>query len=272
MKVMQSVKNNRIILKSTKLITKEDSINDPAWEVMSKEYEEAQDSEWSVKAIISIVNSIIYQRRLVFLMTRNSLRDLLNSDKNWNKPIGLKTDNYKFILRIMYKTVGELVESFESKRNNRKFSIIKVNNPDILKFLSVNYDEQLQETKDFLETPSLKKDHKISVKKNKEDVVKITEFPEHKEIDILKLAILKTKQNKPDEWLILNEIQKISANTELTDENKEIWEKLNKKAFTAEKEQNKMINETLKEFKSNPQIYLQMHEEYVKMKQNKESI
>jgi hypothetical protein len=265
MKVMQNVKNNRIVLKSTKLITEEDIANDPAWEVMAKEYADSQDSEWSVKAIISIVNSIIYQRRLVFLVTRDSLRDLLNSDKNWVKSIGLKTDNYKFILKILYKTVGELVESFESKRNNRKFSIIKVNNPDILKFLSVNYDEQLKETKDFLESTPFKKGQK-NTKNLKEDVIKITDFPQHKEIDILNLAILKIKQDKLKEWQELNEIQKLSADTELTDDNKKMWEILHKKASLAEKQQQQMINDTLKYFKENESEMLQMHEDYAKLK------
>jgi hypothetical protein len=260
--------SNYAFLKRTKLITKEDREGDPAWAELGQDYEDAKQekSAWAVKAMLTVINSIIFQRRLVFIMTRESLRKLLKSDANWNKNIGLKQGNYKHILKIIYSMVGELVEYGKSKQTGRRVAIIKVTSKDILKYLNVNYEEQLEEARELLRGESTQsKLQKISVKEDKQAKILEELKTLYPEIDphLMAIAYIKLKHKKAFDAIISK--KKASAEMEYSDENQEEWSRLYDDAEEASKSQDRMMRNTCKYFLNNPEKYLQMHQEYCKM-------
>lgn len=166
-KLEEADRGSYVILKSTKLIQKEDIENDPAWDMVAQEYEEAKDSEWLTKATVSIINSIIFQRRVVFLMNRDNLRNLLKNDKNWDAGIGLKAENYSSIIRRICKGLVEKVGEVKINAAGRYVMIFKVVHPDLLKFLQVDVIEQLKEAQNF---------QKKKTKQEVEDDIKVFQF------------------------------------------------------------------------------------------------
>ena len=102
-RAIQKANSKLITLKSTKY-THEEDLELPQWQFLKDEYTECQTEPWLTKAVLSICNSIIYQQRVFFVLTKKSARELFKSDKNWKKPIGLKDENYK-------KLIQELTES-----------------------------------------------------------------------------------------------------------------------------------------------------------------
>lgn len=179
MKIAKSIeeadRGSYVILKATKQITKSDIENDPAWAMVAEEYLGCKDSEWLTKATVSILNSIIYQRRVVFILNRSCLRDLLKKDINWEPSLGLKNDRYSSIIRRICKGLVEKVGEVKVNNAGRYAMIFKVVHPEVLKYLQVDTNEQLKEAQNF------------SVKKPK---------PSKKDAYIWALAI----QNNPQEW------------------------------------------------------------------------
>lgn len=264
---------NYSYLKSAKLITEEDMEGDPAWNELGRDYAEAKEenSPWAIKAILTIVNSIIFQRRLVFIITRKSLRKLLRSDKNWGSNLGLKQGNYKYILKLIYSHVGELVEYGHSKQTGRNIAIIRVTSKDILKYLNVNYEEQLEEARGLLRVKRVKNIKNTADKIKKEDKEnKIPSFlqelkQKHPQVNPYPLSILYVQTNHTEEYETIKKSEALLSNTEYSEENKDEWEKIYDQAKKASKAMSNLEKKSYKYFLQNPEKYLQLHEEYVKM-------
>ena len=145
----------RAYLTYTKTITEED-LRLPEWESLYRNY---QRSNLETGVIIcSIMNSIIYQRRVCFNITRDGLRNLIKNDKNiqiLKKEASFRNENYPEIIRTMI--ASGLIKALENKDNKvYGFQVIKEN---VLNRIVVDTEVQRQELEDLMNG---RKDSKVS--------------------------------------------------------------------------------------------------------------
>lgn len=160
---LDKLKENLVVLKHTKTIREED-LNLPEWYELKQDYDEITDAKDRV--VVSIKNSILFQRRLVFCLTRETTRELIKNDKNWKKTVGLSNDYWSQINYILFNS--GLVELVQKSNGKGQATIYKVIDKDILKTLQVNFDEQMKEVVDFANAnrSSDKKPDTVSSMKN----------------------------------------------------------------------------------------------------------
>lgn len=133
-----------ICLKKTRAIN-EDDLWLPEWDTLKKEYDAHQNGEWIDKAIVSLLNSAIFQRRVVFVLAKRSFRELAKSDKNWKKPIGLKDENWKtLIFEVINRDIVKCIHKTDKGR-----LVYEIIENDILKMINISVDEQRKEAIEF---------------------------------------------------------------------------------------------------------------------------
>lgn len=81
-----------------------DNIHLPGFEWLQNEYKSPGSSE--AKALISLANALITQRRLVFAYSRNSAQELMRNDQNYKKTDRVAFGNNKWtsIVKLMTDT------------------------------------------------------------------------------------------------------------------------------------------------------------------------
>lgn len=142
----EDVTQNLINLRHVKIIKKKDLIL-PKWIYLKNLYKEGKESSVVVKSCVSIINSILFQERIYFCITRESLRELLKSDTNWGpNGIGLDDHNYAEIKARLFQSKN-IIEV--EKGLGRSPGILELVGAEYLKFLVINKDAQLVETKSF---------------------------------------------------------------------------------------------------------------------------
>ena len=138
--------NKLIVLSKTKYITDDDMEVHAKWEILGNWYESIiKDGDWIDKAVMSVINSIVYQERIYFCMERDNIRNLLKHDKNWDASLGMDNNKYKWL-------VGELIdrEFIEAHDNVKRPHIYKVIEPTILNMIKVESEaEQLTQVIEF---------------------------------------------------------------------------------------------------------------------------
>lgn len=160
MKILADLKDanqeQAILLKYTQKITKEDIEADPAWRLLASEYADCIKGKfrWEIKATCSVINSMYKQRRIVFAITRESTRELLKSDKNWPRSIGLKQDNYRKLLAFLFK--NNIIEQVEYTKASKKVMVCKLVHPEFLKVIALNIEQQTIEAINFAKNMSKK--------------------------------------------------------------------------------------------------------------------
>lgn len=152
LKLKKKKSPNLYILQKTKTIQEEDIVPHAEWEIIKNWYRDIEkhpDVEWIDKAMNSVINSIVHQRRAVFAISRDGIRDILTNDKNWLEPIGLKNERYEFLLASLVE--AGIIENVR-ERQHKKLSIYKVVSQDILEMIKVaSPEEQLREVIDFVD-------------------------------------------------------------------------------------------------------------------------
>ena len=160
---IEKAKQKLVSLKSTRAISKAD-LEFPEWIELQEVYKSI--SEKSDKPIVSILNSILHQRRVYFVMTRDSVRELVKSDANWKGSAGLSNDNWGTLLVTMENAgLIKCVQVGMPKADRQtdgtlkagrktKASIFKVIDPEVLKYLVIDEEKQFQECVDFIEEKS----------------------------------------------------------------------------------------------------------------------
>ncbi len=129
-----------IALKKTRTIT-EDDLFLPEWETLKKEYDSHQNGEWIDKAIVSLLNSAIFQRRVVFVLAKRPFRELAKSDKNWKRSIGLKDENWKvFIQEITGRDIVKCIH-----RADKGSFVYEIVENDILDLINIDISSQREE-------------------------------------------------------------------------------------------------------------------------------
>lgn len=138
--------NKLIILSKTKKILQDDVEVHAKWEVLNEWYNAiGDDGDWIDKAVMSVINSMVYQERIYFCMERENIRTLLKNDKNWKGQLGMDNNKYKWLL-------AELVDrEFIMAHNNvKRPHIYKVIEPTILNMIKVESEaEQLSQVIEF---------------------------------------------------------------------------------------------------------------------------
>lgn len=117
------------------------------FEGKAKQYKQARTYDWIHKATLTFVNSIITENKAVFVLTRESLRKVLASDKNWTQPLGLANSEYKHFIKHISK---RLVSITKHKRLNREVMICTVIYPELLKLIDADITKQTREVKMFV--------------------------------------------------------------------------------------------------------------------------
>lgn len=147
-----AVARKSLVLRKTKLITEDDiEIND-GWAKLKQEYVKYKDGTWDEKAQISLINAILYQQRAAFILTRKNFREILQNDKNWSKPMGLKNDKWS---DFIYDS-SELIHEVKKVQNGKaKVAIFCVKNPDLLATLCIDVKIQIDEVEKFIESNDL---------------------------------------------------------------------------------------------------------------------
>lgn len=152
-KIAQS--ENLVFLRYTHKINKQDAKIIPEWKFLSEQYDTVDDQVTAV--LMSIQNSLIYQKRLIFTVSRDSLRELVTNDKNWGirkKSFGLSNGQYKTIrhhLRLIAEKIEDIVVGYGT------ISIFEVTDEELLNIIKVNRDEQYAQTKKILIDLGIKK-------------------------------------------------------------------------------------------------------------------
>ena len=143
--IVQESAKKMVILNRTKEI-KPDDLDFPEWKFMQMAYDDEVNMTWLTKAIASVTNSILYQRRIYFCLERNNVRKVLKNDKNWKSQIGLSNDKYSSL-------IFELVNSglIEAVDQDCRPQIYKLVQPEIVKLIKVDEALQYSEVIDFVE-------------------------------------------------------------------------------------------------------------------------
>jgi len=216
------------LLKMVKHITPQDTEADEAWNMVKQEYETCQKEDWATKATVTVINSILFHRRVYFVLSRDGLRGLLKTDPNWEKPIGLKNENYSFLLSRFYCGLIEKVEDRTVPFTGRNLTIYKVIDKDILRFLSIEPEKQLDEVRKYIDTYEGNKKYKNPL--TKEELVAIWGF---------------ARENNKKEWKESEDMIE-SDKEESVSKGNEIQKKLFKKEYKKCMEDKTILAERLK--------------------------
>ena len=100
-----------------------------------------------VKIAISILNSILYQRRVFFCITRDGVKNLVKNDKNWKINISWANDYYKSVIRFLtYKDDPTIRQIKYRGYNSRKPIMFEVIDPDLIEMITIDAKQQKKES------------------------------------------------------------------------------------------------------------------------------
>ncbi len=131
-----------VTLKHTHKITKDD-LDLPEWWILDEHYDHATNTY--DRLLVSIYNSILTQRRLVFCLTRDATQELLKNDKNWSEETGFSPNMWKQYLAHIQKCGLKEVR----KGTGKMPSIFEITDPDVLSLLKADRDAQLAQCIEF---------------------------------------------------------------------------------------------------------------------------
>mgnify|MGYP003108823350 CR=1 FL=1 len=141
---------NLVTLTTTRYITDDDVQTHAKWHVLKDSYKELEEDYNTTtidKQIQSIMNSIVYQERIYFCITRAKLIPLLKSDKNWETAVGLDKNKYSALIGSL--TNLGLVELHDG---TKKPHIYKVTHPELLEMIKIDSEEdQLSQVIEYIE-------------------------------------------------------------------------------------------------------------------------
>lgn len=140
---LERLNQNLICLQKTRKLSVSD-LELPEWYELDKAYKAARDPIH--KIIISIRNSILYQKRVVFALSRDSLRDLVRADENWKPRAGFDNNAYKKVIKLLVDSC--LVEVIKPASRGTPF-VLKVVKNDVLQYLIVDVSKQMNEALEF---------------------------------------------------------------------------------------------------------------------------
>lgn len=135
----------------TRFISKQDMVL-PEWKWLSQQYKDvegAKNRDSVLKVALSIVNSMIFQRRAVFCLTRDTVEKFYKDDRNWTKELGWNSKYYSEAIGFLCRQ-GIIENISYVGENQRKPHIYKVISKDILNFFTLDVNLQTQQCLDFV--------------------------------------------------------------------------------------------------------------------------
>ncbi len=263
--------NSLIILQKSKTILKEDTEAHFGYRWLYDKYQESNKRKLNVvsKSIVSVLNAIIFQQRLVFGMTRDLLRELLSNDENWQKRIGLKHENYKKIIGRLVKS-GLIEEVKYDKDEEKKVKLYRVIHPEILKALTGDFESQLSESLKFVlktaeERKSSSNEGDNRTKRIPEDLTDYQVKYNDTWFSLASMTSLRGRRNNPELAKEIKDLetQQVKLHEEmsrLADEGKDdtkqydtCWDKIRALSDKAENLEHEL---KYKEYTDNPHLYL----------------
>jgi hypothetical protein len=169
-KLSENHAGNSPLLGYTREITDIELKGDKAWSYVYKGYVECQGAEWATKATVSVVNSILFHRKKYFIITRESLKKLLQNDTNWEPRISLKNENYTYLLSRLH---CGLIEKFEElmSASGRKLTVYKLTDPEVSSYFDSNDSGDLFMCRDYAKDDKLKKGYNLELSKEEETAI-----------------------------------------------------------------------------------------------------
>lgn len=221
-KIIEKLEQDAVILQYVKTIQKEDLVL-PEWFELNEDYKTTTHS--LAKVIITIRNSILFQKRIFFCITRKSLRELIESDINWGQEKGsFKNEKYSYIIKLLTQDF-QIMKLVQKAVNKRSVDVYQLTDESLLKHLKIDESKQLEQTISFankfnnLNIGDRKGDQVVS---SKEKVVSISSLDKDTFLDILSLedtsVIIQRlkgyKCNYPNKWkeVIRDNCSDIKAN------------------------------------------------------------
>lgn len=143
----QKTANNLLMLEKTKTIREEDLIH-PEWSELLGDYKERSSASWDEKALLSMVNAIVFHRRVFFVLSRDNFGNLIRGDKNWKRGVGMKNSNWAKFLRIA--TASELIQCIKPP-TGRSPGVFEVISKELLSWIRVDFSNQKKECLEFVQ-------------------------------------------------------------------------------------------------------------------------
>jgi len=144
----QKIANNLLVLEKTKTIREEDLIH-PEWAELLDDYKEYASASWDEKALLSMVNAIVFHRRVFFVLSRDNFGALVRGDKNWKRRVGMKNSNWSKFLLVAVSS--ELIRCVK-KPSGRAPGVFEVINKDLLSWIQVDFAAQKRECLEYVES------------------------------------------------------------------------------------------------------------------------
>ena len=148
-KIRKYAPKGYVTLQKVRKITEEDMGANPKWVALQAGYESVENnpnSDWMHYLLQSLLNSIIYQERIFFVLSRDAFRkDILQKDCNWSKIPGFK--NNKWTVFTDYLEDEGILKHYNKGTNNTK--IYEVIDEEVLSYLEVDRNKQIEETEEY---------------------------------------------------------------------------------------------------------------------------
>ena len=90
-----------VLLTYTHEITSKDAELFAKFAWLTAQYSDYAEENSKIKAMITILNSILYQSREYFCITRNQMKSLIMDDKNWKTQNTFNEKNYGEVLFLL---------------------------------------------------------------------------------------------------------------------------------------------------------------------------
>ena len=100
--------------------------------LLLNEYKSISNDSWLIKASLTLTNAILTQNRAVFILTRDSLFNLLSIDTNHKNKVSLRNSEYS---RFINHITKYLIKVNKFKRYNRQVMVCEVILPEVLKLI-----------------------------------------------------------------------------------------------------------------------------------------
>jgi len=137
---------NLIILCRTRKITSDDA-GLPEWDFLKEEYSSEEVESTADRLVVSLANSCIQQRKVIFCLARRSTQDLLKNDGNWSQGTGFKNEDWSSLRRELINR--EIIkERFAG--SGQQPSIYELVSPAILEYIIVDKEKQYKEAVEFI--------------------------------------------------------------------------------------------------------------------------
>jgi len=200
-----------ITLQKTKKITKDDP---PEWLHLKEAYDACNDS--IERTVVSLLNSIMYQRRIYFVLTRDVTANLVREDKNHKMKTAFRNSLWPTIIA---KCTNELnMLELVAKENN--VAAYKCIDETINNYIKIDEQKQLQETIEFIENMNGKSQYgdgigDVESKKGRKTASEQVRKPEKEEKE--------EKKVKTEDRYILVQPAAVNCSPEITDETSEYY-------------------------------------------------